>query len=78
LTFRENTPSPIIGGVYNCSITDMFDRAAVHAKIIFEEDVMPGDTYAYQKYFIQQVIAYQTDKETGIRTGRKSVADTFA
>ena len=78
LTFKENAPSPIIGGVYNCSITDMFDRAAVHAKIIFEEDVMPGDTYAYQKYFIQQVIAYQTDKETGIRTGRKSVADTFA
>ena len=56
----------------------MFDKAAVHAKIIFEEDVMPGDTYAYQKYFIQQVIAYQTDEETGIRTGRKSVADTFA
>lgn len=78
LTFRENTPSFIVGGIYNCSITDMFDRAAVHAKIIFEEDVMPGDTYAYQKYFIQQVIAYQTDEETGIRTGRKSVADTFA
>ena len=77
LTFREKAPSPI-GGVYNCSITDMFDKAAIHAKIIFEEDVMPGDTYAYQKYFIQQVIAYQTDKETGIRTGRKSVADTFA
>jgi len=53
LTFKENTSSFIVSGVYNCSITDMFDKAAVHAKIIFEEDVMPGDTYAYQKYFIQ-------------------------
>ena len=59
-------------------VTEMFNKTNVHNKIIFEEDVMPGDTYSYQKYFIQQVIAYDVNEETGQRTGKVAVSDTFA
>lgn len=62
----------------NYEITEMFNKTNVHNKIIFEEDVMPGDTYSYQKYFIQQVIAYDVNEETGQRTGNVAVSDTFA
>ena len=40
---------------------------------------MPGDTYEYQKYFIQQVVAYPSNYKTGERiSGEYVVADTFA
>lgn len=43
----------------------------VENRIIFEDDIMPGDTYAYKQYFIQQV--YAEDSETQVLP-----QDTFA
>ena len=78
LDFKYHDSQAIIpDGILNCGITDIYDTD-IHNKIIFEEDVMPGDTYAYQKYFIQQVIAYDVDEETGLRTGGVAISDTFA
>lgn len=62
----------------NLLYTDSITKDAIHKKILFEDDIMPGDVYEYQKYFIQQVVAYETDQETGIRTGKSAIADTFA
>ena len=64
--------------ICNCSVTDIYSKESIHQKIIFEEDVMPGDTYSYQKYFIQQVIAHDVDEKTGVRNGNIAVSDTFA
>lgn len=64
--------------IYNCNVTDIYSKESIHQKIIFEEDVMPGDTYSYQKYFIQQVIAHDVDEKTGVRNGNIAVSDTFA
>lgn len=49
-----------------------------HSQVIFEEDVMPGDTYEYRHYFIQQVAAYQSSYESGQRSAAAAIADTFA
>lgn len=49
----------------------------IHNMILFEDDIMSGDTYEYNKYFIQQAVAYETDYKTGIRTGNYAISDTF-
>ena len=38
-------------------ITDItwFSEENIHQRVIFETDIMRGDTYGYQKYFIQQL-----------------------
>ena len=43
-----------------------YTRSEIKKYVIFEDDVMPGDTYEYQQYFIQQISAGD------------QVADTFA
>lgn len=58
--------------------SDIMDNISIHNQVIFEDDIMPGDTYEYQHYFIQQVAAYESDYETGQRTGKVAVSDTFA
>ena len=50
----------------------------VHSQVIFEEDVMSGDTFEYRHYFIQQVAAYQSSYESGQRSSSAAIADTFA
>lgn len=62
----------------NCQLSDVIDKDSIHNQIIFEEDVMPGDTYGYQHYFIQQVAALESDYETGQRNNHIAIADTFA
>ena len=61
-----------------CRLSDKLDSSTIHSQIIFEEDVMPGDVYDYQHYFIQQVAAYESNYETGVRDGKVAIQDTFA
>lgn len=50
-------------------ISNSYSYSKISKLVLFETDIMPGDTYEYQKYFIQQV--------QGINKNNESVADTF-
>ena len=53
----DNSPVP-----ENFSWSKTLLPRATKARVLFEFDVMPGDTYGYQEYFIQQVQASAVDK----------------
>ena len=54
-------------------ISKIIDNQSMRQYIIFENDVMSGDTYEYKKYFIQQIQAKTTENDTVV----KQLADTF-
>ena len=41
----------------NFSISKLYTEEGMREKVIFENDIMPGDTYEYKEYFIQQLSA---------------------
>ena len=56
------------------SITNSYYYGEISKKIIFEKDIMPGDTYQYNEYFIQQVVA----RSSNIYSSSIYIADSYA
>lgn len=64
--------------ISNAKIGEILTYEQMQEQVLFEEDIMPGDTYEYKKYFFQQAIAYPSNYQTGVRqTENRVIADTF-